>query len=243
MVKKFLVLACVGASMNAHDIKPGQIYRHYKGKLYKVVAIAVDTESKWIDDPVQITSAEKRVIYHGFGDGHALSTEIFWDRPYEMFAGTCEVDGKEQKRFALCTLPERVTARIALINKENKLFLLKHVTEKGIWWFLPGGKIDECETPFEAAQRELLEETGIKDAEFMGNSFYREHITPMISNGALTHFKEHIFIARTAHNHAAIFDNLQDYEKEMITEGRWWSKEELHSSGELYLRDLCKYLE
>lgn len=101
-MKQVMLLSIVlGASMNAQDVKPGQIYRHYKGKLYKVLAVAVDTESKWIDEASKITDAEKRVIYQGFGEGHALSTEIVWDRPYTMFAGTCDVGGKEHKRFEL----------------------------------------------------------------------------------------------------------------------------------------------
>lgn len=95
-----LLHLCKGIVMHTQEIQVGGIYRHYKGKLYKVVAIAVDTELAWIDDPAQITDEQKRVIYHGIGEGHALSTEIIWDRPYQMFAGEIEIDGVATKRFA-----------------------------------------------------------------------------------------------------------------------------------------------
>lgn len=82
-------------------IKAGEIYRHYKGKLYKVLLVAVDTEAAWIDDASEITPKNLRVIYQGIGDNHALSTEIIWDRPYEMFASDIEIEGVLQKRFEL----------------------------------------------------------------------------------------------------------------------------------------------
>ncbi len=87
--------------MKSQEIQVGGVYRHYKGKLYKVLAIAVDTELAWVDDPAQITPKQKRVIYQGIGDDHALSTEIVWDRPYEMFAEEIELDGVTTKRFSL----------------------------------------------------------------------------------------------------------------------------------------------
>ena len=90
-----------GDSMNALEVKSGQIYRHYKGNLYKVIVVAVDTEGHVIKSNSDITPAQKRVIYQGIGSGHALP-EIIWDRPYEMFTDTVEVDGKQEKRFTLC---------------------------------------------------------------------------------------------------------------------------------------------
>ncbi len=76
-------------------IQVGQMYKHYKGALYKVIAIAVDTEAGVIDDYAKITDAQRRVLYYA-----VENDTIIWDRPYEMFASSIVIDGREQWRFA-----------------------------------------------------------------------------------------------------------------------------------------------
>lgn len=50
--------------------------------------------------------------------------------------------------------------RVVVENEEDKILVLK---KKGVdKWELPGGKIKEDENRFEAAKRELKEETGLK---------------------------------------------------------------------------------
>lgn len=51
------------------EVKPGEYYRHFKDRLYQIVAIAKDSETE-----------EKMVVYQAmYGD------EEIWVRPYEMF--------------------------------------------------------------------------------------------------------------------------------------------------------------
>lgn len=47
-----------------------------------------------------------------------------------------------------------------LIIQEGKLFLLYREDED--WWEVPGGKVEEDESPTQAAVRETMEETGVK---------------------------------------------------------------------------------
>ncbi len=64
------------------EIKMG-IYKHYKGKEYKILYTAVDTETK-----------EEMVVYqemHGQGK--------IWVRPKKMFLEEVEVDGNKKPRF------------------------------------------------------------------------------------------------------------------------------------------------
>ena len=60
-------------------------------------------------------------------------------------------------------LPLRIGVGIALINKENKVFVGKRIdNQEGNYWQMPQGGVDKNENLLEAAKRELEEETGIK---------------------------------------------------------------------------------
>lgn len=64
-------------------IKKG-LYKHYKGKLYKVVGVARHSETlEWM------------VVYEPQYNSIAKT----WVRPYEMFISDIEVNGKTIKRF------------------------------------------------------------------------------------------------------------------------------------------------
>lgn len=66
-------------------VKIGGVYRHFKGNLYEVLAVATHSET-----------LEKYVVYRAlYGEGGV------WVRPLEMFEETVERDGKSFKRFEL----------------------------------------------------------------------------------------------------------------------------------------------
>ena len=64
------------------EIKQNGIYRHYKGNLYRVKAIATHSES-----------LEKLVIYSD------LEGKKVWARPIAMWDEEIEVEGQKVKRF------------------------------------------------------------------------------------------------------------------------------------------------
>ena len=66
-------------------VKIGGIYRHYKNKDYKVLAVATHTET-----------LEKMVVYQALYGERGI-----WVRPLQMFVEKVLVDGKEIPRFAL----------------------------------------------------------------------------------------------------------------------------------------------
>lgn len=71
------------------EIRPGQIWRHFKGGVYRVLDLAKHSET-----------GEELVIY----------TEEFkwgtvWARPASMWMETVERDGKSQPRFELILDP------------------------------------------------------------------------------------------------------------------------------------------
>lgn len=72
----------------------------------------------------------------------------------------------------------KVTTKIALFDPQKEHVLVIHLS----WdddWGLPGGHIDEGETPIEAMKRELIEECGVVPDTINRNDFF------MHSNGKL----------------------------------------------------------
>ena len=72
-------------------IRVGQIYKHYKGSCYEVMAFATHSET---NEPV--------VIYRRAD----MSEPRLWCRPQSMWFETVNVDGKTKFRFTLATIPE-----------------------------------------------------------------------------------------------------------------------------------------
>lgn len=75
--------------LNNRKINVGKIYKHYSGKLYKILAIARHSE-----DPSAFS-----VIYQGLYECPTFGKNPVWNRPYDMFAEHVVINGKEQLRF------------------------------------------------------------------------------------------------------------------------------------------------
>lgn len=70
-----------------NDVVIGGIYKHHKGKLYKVLGLATHSET-----------LEEYVYYECLYDN---PNGRYWIRPKKMFVGLIEKDGKKVRRFAL----------------------------------------------------------------------------------------------------------------------------------------------
>ena len=68
-------------------VTPG-IYKHYKGRLYKVIGVARHTET-----------LEEFVVYHALYEDKKFGKNAMWVRPKKMFLEHVEVNGKKVPRF------------------------------------------------------------------------------------------------------------------------------------------------
>ena len=73
------------------ELKIGSIYQHFKGKQYKVIGIAKNSENP----------EEEFVVYQALYDDKQI-----WIRPIKMFLETVNREGKDVPRFKLIFPPE-----------------------------------------------------------------------------------------------------------------------------------------
>lgn len=76
--------------VNNRVIEIGKTYKHYSGKLYKVLAIA-----HYSEDPEMLY-----VVYEALYDCPTFGKNATWARPYKMFAENVVINGQEVARFA-----------------------------------------------------------------------------------------------------------------------------------------------
>ena len=76
-------------------------------------------------------------------------------------------------------LPLRKGVGIILLNDENKVFVGKRIDNPKNFWQMPQGGTDSNESFFEAAKRELVEETSIKKVKLIKElDFWLEYNLP-----------------------------------------------------------------
>lgn len=126
------------------------------------------------------------------------------------------------------TVPKeaRLAARIILIGPNNAILYLRAREPKSgkIFWVMPGGGLDGDESFEEAARRELQEEAGCQ-FELGPCVWVRRHKHEW--NGRPADQYERFFVAHTK------TETLNPEGQDGYISGhRWWSLDELRSSGE-----------
>ena len=99
-------------------------------------------------------------------------------------------------------LPLRSGVGIVVLNKENKVFVAKRIDNKKNFWQMPQGGVDMGEDLYEAAIRELNEETSIQNIEIIKeiDKIYQyelpENLVGIIWKGKYRGQKQKWFITR-----------------------------------------------
>ena len=70
-----------------------------------------------------------------------------------------------KKKFG--NLPLRLGVGIVVLNKKNQVFVAKRIDNPKDFWQMPQGGVDKGEKLYNAAKRELKEETNIKTIKFI----------------------------------------------------------------------------
>jgi len=143
----------------------------------------------------------------------------------------------------------RPTVRVLMLDEHHRVLLFRgqDPTKPEIrFWFPPGGGIEEDETPEDAARREVMEETGLKDFVLGPHIWNRRHVFTFY--GHEQDVREIWFFARVP-NFEIDTSGFTEIERKVLKEHRWWSLRELEATDDVltpralakFLRGLLKY--
>lgn len=146
---------------------------------------------------------------------------------------------------------DHFSIRIILLNNNDELLLMRAEDKSttrpdgkynGHFWFLIGGEQENNETIEETAKRELYEETGLKKEDYSLGPVVWQGEFDLILSGKLRHMKQKFIVARTSNDNVDLF-NLTQPEKNVITDIKWFSLNDIKKCNEvIYPVLLPKYL-
>ncbi len=138
----------------------------------------------------------------------------------------------------------RRAARVLLLDDRDRVLLFRgfdpaapHVT----WWFTPGGGLEPGEGVREAALRELVEETGLREVTLGPEVAYGT--VSFSFRGQLFEQDQSFLLARTLRTDVDS-SGAGDEEHALLLEARWWDVADLRRTGEtVYPVGLAGFLE
>jgi 8-oxo-dGTP pyrophosphatase MutT (NUDIX family) len=127
---------------------------------------------------------------------------------------------------------QRLVARVLLFDEQDRLLLLfdPH-PDHGLYWYPPGGQIEEDESPEAAARRELNEELGL-DLTDLGPVVLRRRVRFAYGDQLLDQDEWH-FLGRVDRPEIRS-GRLHDNEAAAVAAHRWWSVADLRLSTDRF---------
>lgn len=130
----------------------------------------------------------------------------------------------------------RRVSRVVLLDENDRFLLLLTASPRlqtpVVRWLTPGGGVEDHETHAEGAIRELFEETGLR-VDSVGDPIWSIEGQSVFNDGHVQSTYSEYFVVRT-NSFEITNENWMDNEFVDITDVRWWTLEELHTSGEKY---------
>lgn len=127
---------------------------------------------------------------------------------------------------------QRRAARVILLDETDRVLLIRfEITRQGgdvVFWATPGGGLEGDEDPLTAARRELMEELGL-DLALSGP--VHEATAVFEHEGAALENTDVFFLARCEAS-APRLDGVDEAERQVMRDIRWWRAEEITASAE-----------
>ena len=142
-------------------------------------------------------------------------------------------------------LPLRKGVGIVLLNNKNKVFVAKRIDNPKNFWQMPQGGIDEGEDYYEAALRELKEETSIASVELIREIDKKltyilpDHLIGIIWKGRFKGQTQKWFVMRFNGNESEININTKNPE---FLDWKWIDLEDLPKIAVNFKLDVYKNL-
>lgn len=130
----------------------------------------------------------------------------------------------------------RRVSRVVLLDENDRFLLLLTASPRlqtpVVRWLTPGGGVEDNESHAEGAIRELFEETGLR-VDSVGEPIWSIEGQSIFNDGHVQSTYSEYFVVRTT-SFELTNENWMDNEFVDITDVRWWTVEELNTSGEKY---------
>ena len=142
-------------------------------------------------------------------------------------------------------LPLRKGVGIVLVNSKNKIFVAKRIDNPKNFWQMPQGGVDGTENYYEAALRELKEETSIASVELIREIDKKltyilpDHLIGIIWKGRFKGQTQKWFVMRFNGNESEININTKNPE---FLDWKWIDLEDLPKIAVNFKLDVYKNL-
>ena len=127
-------------------------------------------------------------------------------------------------------ITERHAARAILLTDRNEVLLMRmdFPWQDEHLWILPGGGIESGESPEQAVEREIFEETGARNLNIGPIVWHREFLV----EARATLMKQRYLLVR-CERFEPVATALLGAEQDWLQEYRWWTVDELISTRDL----------